>query len=155
MEAPLLSWLSGIKLQGKAMVWTALICQKKPFTNRNWPFQILGNTRQIWINAPQRPRQCVEGFFHPHAYLGRRLQAVLQVFAWRIISKKSESRQLRLPHADPLVQRIQELFHCGGAVETHHLRGKTRGNTCHSRWWKTAEKKDTADVIWVSELQGQ
>lgn len=81
----------------------------------------------IWITAPQKPQWCVEGFLHPlmfadpQFYLGRRLQAVLQVFARRIISEEGEPRQLRLPHADPLVQRIEELFHCGGAVETHHL----------------------------------
>lgn len=98
------------------------------FTTHCWPFKMLGNARQTWINEPQKPQWCLEGFLHPliftdpRSYLGRRLQAVLQVFARWIVSKEGKARQLRLPHADPLVQRVEELFHCGGAVETHHLR---------------------------------
>lgn len=82
------------------------------------------NTRQRNV----KPLQCLEGFSAsgPSSYLGRRLQAVLQVFTRWIISKQGEPRQLRLPHADPLVQRTEELFHCGGAVEAHHLREQTR-----------------------------
>lgn len=74
----------------------------------------------------------MEVFFHPlkfsdpHSYLGRRLQAVLQVFARWIVSEEGKPRQLWFPHANPLVQRIEELFHCGGAVETHHLHEKTK-----------------------------
>lgn len=61
-----------------------------------------------------------------HSYLGRQLQTVLQVFARWIISKEGKPRQLRLPHANPLVQCIEELFHCGGSVETHHLPEKIK-----------------------------
>ena len=64
----------------------------------------------------------------PQSNLGRRLQAVLQVFARWIISEEGKAGQLRLPHANPLVQRVEELFHCGGAVETHHLHEKTDSN---------------------------
>lgn len=71
-----------------------------------------------------KPAWCLERFSasDPSSYLGRRLQAVLQVFARWVISEQGEPRQLRLPHADPLVQRTEELFHRGGAVEAHHLR---------------------------------
>lgn len=86
----------------------------------------------IWLDKPQiQPQACVEAFSHPlmlgdpQPYLGRRLQAVLQVFARRIVSEEGEPRQLRLPHANPLVQRVEELFNCGGAVEAHHLQTVT------------------------------
>lgn len=78
----------------------------------------------IWLHKPQSR---VQGFSHPlmlsdpQLYLGRRLQAVLQVFARRIVSEEGEPRQLRLPHANPLVQCVEELFHCSGAVKAHHL----------------------------------
>lgn len=68
----------------------------------------------------------------PHSYLGRRLQTVLQVFARWIISKEGKARQLRLPHTNPLVQCIEELFHCGGAIETYHLHVKNKGHISFS-----------------------
>lgn len=86
----------------------------------------------IGINAPQKPRWCGEVFLHPLTfsdpdfYLGSRLQAVLQVLARRIVGEECKPRELRLPQADPLIQRVEELFHCGGAVETHHLHGNEK-----------------------------
>lgn len=46
---------------------------------------------------------------------------MFRLFAGRVICEQGKSRELRLPDADPLVQRVEELLHRGGAVETHHL----------------------------------
>jgi len=62
----------------------------------------------------------------PQHYLGRWLQAVLQVFARWIISEEVKPCQLRLSHADPLVQRVEELFHSGGAIKAHHLHEQSK-----------------------------
>lgn len=92
----------------------------------------------IWLDAPQKAKN-LSGewrvFFHPlmlsdpQPYLGRRLQAVLQVFARWIISEEGKPRQLRLPHANPLVQCVEELFNCGGAIETYHLQHMRKQRT--------------------------
>lgn len=46
---------------------------------------------------------------------------MLRLFAGRVIGEQGKPRQLRLPDTDPLVQRVEELLHRGGAVEAHHL----------------------------------
>lgn len=47
---------------------------------------------------------------------------MLQVLAERVVGEEREAGQLRLPDADPLVQRVEELLRRGGTIETHHLR---------------------------------
>lgn len=70
---------------------------------------------------------CTAAFSHllmvcdPQSYLGRWLQAVLQVFARWIISEEGKSSQLWFPHANPLVQRVEELLHCSRPIESHYL----------------------------------
>lgn len=49
---------------------------------------------------------------------------MLRVSARRVIGEQGEPRELRLPDADLLGQRVEELLHRGGTVETHHLREK-------------------------------
>ena len=49
------------------------------------------------------------------------LKTVLQVPARRIIRKEGKARLGGLPHARFLVQPLEELIHCGGAIKTNHL----------------------------------
>lgn len=55
------------------------------------------------------------------SHLGGGLQAVLQVFAKGVVGEEGEPRQVGLPHAYPLVESVEELVHCGGAIKPHHL----------------------------------
>lgn len=54
------------------------------------------------------------------------LKTVLQVPARRIICEEGKARLGGLPHACLLVQPLEELINCGGAIETNHL-GMGRG----------------------------
>lgn len=49
---------------------------------------------------------------------------MLRLPARRVIGEQGEAGELRPPGADPLGQRVEELLHRGGTVETHHLRDK-------------------------------
>lgn len=55
---------------------------------------------------------------------------MLQVPARRIIRKEGKARLGGLPHARFLVQPLEELIHCGGAIKTNHL-GIGRGTLNH------------------------
>ena len=57
-------------------------------------------------------------------HLDAPLQAVFQVPARRVVREEGEARMGGLPHARLLVQPLEELVNCGGAVKTHHLPGE-------------------------------
>ena len=42
-----------------------------------------------------------------------------------VVSKEGKAGLRRVPHADHLVQRLDELHHRGGPVKAHHLRNVT------------------------------
>lgn len=62
---------------------------------------------------------CVKG----SVYLDTPLKTVLQVSARRIICEEGETRLGWLPHACLLVQPLEELINCGGAIKANHLIG--------------------------------
>lgn len=72
-------------------------------------------------------------FSDPQSHLGGRLQAVFQVFARWVISEEGKPGHLRLPHANPLVQCVEELFNCSGAIKAHHLQCMRKQRTHSDR----------------------
>lgn len=57
-------------------------------------------------------------------HLDSPLQAVLQGPARRIICEEGKAGVGRFSHACLLVQPLEELVNCGGAIEAHHLQGR-------------------------------
>ena len=91
--------------------------------------------------AWRSPRRGSFGLWGDHHHLDAPLQAVFQVPARRVICEEGKARVGGLPHARLLVQTLEELINCGGAVKTNHLheRGVSpRGNFprgTHSGYW--------------------
>lgn len=72
------------------------------------------------------------------------MKTVLQVSARRIVCEEGKTRLGWLPHACLLVQPLEELINCGGAVKANHLemgRGPESADflrDCHWGWHRVS-----------------